>query len=213
MLDEPLTGLSLQALDLDALSSSHHWSIRPCSARFALVADSSSFSTSPTSSSSPRSAPPSSSPAVAHHSPRPSKAVDPRIMLGLDWVVGGSTTARRTRSSPPPSPLRRILPEHELVTIPPGGARYPLVAIPSPRLHSHLPRTRSRRPQLQPLLGARRRASLSQSGHHTREGKLARSLWTAARRSTLVVRSSDRGRLASPPRLSTSARSPCCAEL
>lgn len=88
MLDEPLTGLSLQALDLDALSSSHHWSIRPCSARFALVADSSSFSTSPTSSSSPRSAPSSSSPAVAHHSPRPSKAVDPRIMLGLDWVVG-----------------------------------------------------------------------------------------------------------------------------
>jgi len=120
-------------------------------------------------------------------------------------------------AEPGPARRRRRCAEFFLSTsssrYPPGGARYPLVAIPSPRLHSHLPRTRSRRPQLQPLLGARRRASLSQSGHHTREGKLARSLWTAARRSTLVVRSSDRGRLASPPRLSTSARSPCCAEL
>ncbi|GAA5893995.1 hypothetical protein JCM8208_001303 [Rhodotorula glutinis] len=75
------------ALDLDALSSSHHWSIQPCSARFASVANPSP-SSSTTSFFSPRTAPFADSTAVARPPPAARKAVDPRIMLGLDWVVG-----------------------------------------------------------------------------------------------------------------------------
>ncbi|GAA5851967.1 hypothetical protein JCM9279_007040 [Rhodotorula babjevae] len=76
------------ALDLDTLSSSHRWSIQPCSARFASVVNPSSPSSSTTSSSPPRSAFLADAPAVAPTLSTPRKAVDPRIMLGLDWVVG-----------------------------------------------------------------------------------------------------------------------------
>ncbi|TNY19082.1 GTP-binding protein [Rhodotorula diobovata] len=73
------------ALDLPALTSSHHWSIQPCSARFSLV--SSPPSTSP---SEPLLSPTTSTTSTATPSPSalPRKGADPRIMLGLDWVVG-----------------------------------------------------------------------------------------------------------------------------
>ncbi|BGP23729.1 ADP-ribosylation factor-like protein 2 [Rhodotorula toruloides] len=64
------------ALELSALSSSHHWTIQPCSARYARLAPHSSASSdSPT-------------PSIATSSSSPlAVKVDPRIMEGLDWVV------------------------------------------------------------------------------------------------------------------------------
>ncbi|GAA5821871.1 hypothetical protein JCM11251_004753 [Rhodosporidiobolus azoricus] len=66
------------ALDLASLSASHHCSIQPCSARFSSLP--SSASTSSTLSSS--------SPVSPSPSPRAGAKTDPRIILGLDWVVG-----------------------------------------------------------------------------------------------------------------------------
>ncbi|GAA5992346.1 hypothetical protein JCM11641_007858 [Rhodosporidiobolus odoratus] len=72
-----------QTLDLATLSTSHHCSIQPCSARFS------------TASALPPSSPPRSSPlpndatvpqsASSHRKP---PSTDPRITTGLDWVVG-----------------------------------------------------------------------------------------------------------------------------
>ncbi|GAA5927483.1 hypothetical protein JCM3775_005996 [Rhodotorula graminis] len=76
------------ALDLDALTSSHRWSIQPCSARFAMVTRPTSPSFSPTTATSPPTAPTSTSSSVTRPPAAPRKAADPRIMLGLDWVVG-----------------------------------------------------------------------------------------------------------------------------
>ncbi|BGP14944.1 hypothetical protein JCM10213_007254 [Rhodosporidiobolus nylandii] len=68
-----------ESLDLPTLSTSHHCSTQPCSARFASQNPPSSVS------SAPLTCPLTPSPLV----PVRSKAcADPRIMHGLDWVVG-----------------------------------------------------------------------------------------------------------------------------
>ncbi|GAA6056599.1 hypothetical protein JCM3770_006660 [Rhodotorula araucariae] len=79
-----------EALELPALTSSHHWSIQPCSARHS--ASSSALSSA---SSNPPPAAVAFSLASASPQSRPSpplqgtvRAADPRIMAGLDWVVG-----------------------------------------------------------------------------------------------------------------------------
>ncbi|BGP31069.1 ADP-ribosylation factor-like protein 2 [Rhodotorula toruloides] len=64
------------ALELSSLSSSHHWTIQPCSARYARLTAS-----SPPSSDSPDAPAASASPSASI------PKVDPRIMKGLDWVV------------------------------------------------------------------------------------------------------------------------------
>ncbi|GAA5870148.1 hypothetical protein JCM8547_006901 [Rhodosporidiobolus lusitaniae] len=71
------------ALDLTTLSTSHHCSIQPCSARLA------SSSSSPSDSSTPASAtiPPSSLSSTSALAPPARRATDPRITAGLDWVV------------------------------------------------------------------------------------------------------------------------------
>ncbi|CEQ40555.1 SPOSA6832_02172 [Sporobolomyces salmonicolor] len=67
------------ALDLRLISSSHHWAIQPCSARYV---DPSASPLPPSSSSALP-----SSPSHAPNTQQPQIAVDPRIMRGLDWVV------------------------------------------------------------------------------------------------------------------------------
>ncbi|GAA6029690.1 hypothetical protein JCM8097_001003 [Rhodosporidiobolus ruineniae] len=77
-----------QALDLPSLSTSHHCSIQPCSARFAssAAAPATSSPSPPTSASSasPSGPPPAFTPSAASSRP----PTDPRIIRGLDWVVG-----------------------------------------------------------------------------------------------------------------------------
>ncbi|GAA5992702.1 hypothetical protein JCM10908_006889 [Rhodotorula pacifica] len=76
-----------QALDLPTLSSSHRWSIQPCSARF-VASSSSADPSSPSSISLPYSTP-ASSPAKATtpHLSVSHQSADPRILAGLDWVT------------------------------------------------------------------------------------------------------------------------------
>ncbi|GAA5869973.1 hypothetical protein JCM1840_007688, partial [Sporobolomyces johnsonii] len=66
------------ALDLPLISSSHHWTIQPCSARY--IAHSAPPPPLP-------SFVPPSSPSHAPYTQQPQLAVDPRISKGLDWVV------------------------------------------------------------------------------------------------------------------------------
>ncbi|GAA6001315.1 ADP-ribosylation factor-like protein 2 [Rhodotorula paludigena] len=89
------------ALDLPALSSSHHWSIQPCSARYA-APSSPAGASSPARPSSPNGTPASS---TLHLSNRCGKA-DPRILAGLDWVVGevGSRVYYGTQNAFTPVP-------------------------------------------------------------------------------------------------------------
>ncbi|TKA57798.1 ADP-ribosylation factor-like protein 2 [Rhodotorula sp. CCFEE 5036] len=75
-----------QALDLPTLSSSHRWSIQPCSARFVAQTTDNSSSSPSTRPPTDDSAPDTSAKAkpllsVSHQS------ADPRILAGLDWVT------------------------------------------------------------------------------------------------------------------------------
>ncbi|GJN89864.1 hypothetical protein Rhopal_002853-T1 [Rhodotorula paludigena] len=89
------------ALDLPALTSSHHWSIQPCSARYVVP------SAPPGAASAAQPTNPNGTPASSalNLSNRCGKA-DPRILAGLDWVVGevGSRVYYGTQNAFTPVP-------------------------------------------------------------------------------------------------------------
>ncbi|BGP38958.1 ADP-ribosylation factor-like protein 2 [Rhodotorula kratochvilovae] len=77
-----------EALDLPKLTSSHHWSIQPCSARYSAPPSSPPSASSLPSSEAALSPPSTSTPNPSAPSATAPRTADPRIMAGLDWVVG-----------------------------------------------------------------------------------------------------------------------------
>ncbi|GAA5888133.1 hypothetical protein JCM16303_004730 [Sporobolomyces ruberrimus] len=68
-----------KALDLESLTSSHHWSIHPCSARYS--------SSSRITSSEPIPSPSQTTTTTTTIPKSDTGCTDPRILKGLDWVV------------------------------------------------------------------------------------------------------------------------------
>ncbi|GAA5974775.1 hypothetical protein JCM5350_001287 [Sporobolomyces pararoseus] len=89
------------ALELDSLTSSHEWSIHPCSARYSSSSTSSPQMQSSTTSTTTN-VPSFSDTTVNQQTTSAASETDPRIGKGLDWVVQ-EVAARVYYGTTPPS--------------------------------------------------------------------------------------------------------------